>query len=162
MRNEYRIYESIEEWRERARTLFGDNPRKWRHCCPVCGNVASVQDFLDAGVSVENVSCYAFCCCIGRLVKTEGTGEVTAREADIKAGRMTLNEYAIFPTACDVRSNGTFGRRQTSFKVLMELLLLICLRRPTQGRWIPIGSHSLRSVRRQIENLLNWEPNGTQ
>jgi hypothetical protein len=34
-----------------------------------------------------------------------------------------------------------------------------CLRRPTQGRWIPVGSHSLRSVRPQMEDFLTEQKN---
>jgi hypothetical protein len=38
---------------------------------------------------------------------------------------------------------------------LLPIILRGCLRRPTRGRWIPVGSHSLRSVRPQRENISN-------
>ena len=51
-----------EEWVAEATRLFGADARKWRFVCPVCGHVASTQDWLDAGASESAV---AFSC-VGR------------------------------------------------------------------------------------------------
>ena len=67
-------YESIESWREEGRRRFGTNYLKWRFRCPMCGHVASVQDFKDAGAKTPNA---AYQECIGRY-----TGKGTPREGD--------------------------------------------------------------------------------
>jgi hypothetical protein len=40
---------SQEELRDEARHRFGDDPKMWAFVCPACGDVATVQDFIDAG-----------------------------------------------------------------------------------------------------------------
>lgn len=42
-------YNSVEEWKAEATRRFGPDMLKWRFRCPMCGHVASVQDFKDAG-----------------------------------------------------------------------------------------------------------------
>ena len=41
-------YNSVEEWKAEATRRFGPDMLKWRFRCPMCGHVASVQDFKDA------------------------------------------------------------------------------------------------------------------
>lgn len=38
-------YNSVEEWKAEATRRFGPDMLKWRFRCPMCGHVASVQDF---------------------------------------------------------------------------------------------------------------------
>ena len=61
-------YESIQKWRAEGTRLFGERPEDWRFKCPKCGNVATGQDFknagAEAGVMAEE--------CIGRYVKGKG------------------------------------------------------------------------------------------
>ena len=54
---------SVKEWQEEGKRLFGADIMKWRFRCPMCGHVASVQDFKDAGADSPNA---AFQECIGR------------------------------------------------------------------------------------------------
>lgn len=51
-----------EEWKAKARRLFGDDPLKWRFVCPVCKHVACVDDWRKAGAPEGTV---AFSC-VGR------------------------------------------------------------------------------------------------
>ncbi len=55
-------YETIAEWQEKARELFGKDPMKWRFVCPVCGHSQSVQDYKDAGAP-SDVAAFS---CVGR------------------------------------------------------------------------------------------------
>lgn len=47
-----------------ARAAFGNDPKKWAFRCPSCGDVASIQDFIDAGVNQRRIGQE----CIGRLL----------------------------------------------------------------------------------------------
>ena len=67
-------YNSIEDWRAEAARRFGSDPLKWKFRCPMCGHVASVQDFKDAGAKSPNV---AYQECIGRY-----TGKGAPKEGD--------------------------------------------------------------------------------
>lgn len=53
---------TLEEWRAKGATLFGDDPMKWKFVCPVCEHVASVQDWKDAGAPQDS----AGFACVGR------------------------------------------------------------------------------------------------
>lgn len=37
-----------EEWLAEGESRFGADIRKWKFVCPVCGHIASVQDYQDA------------------------------------------------------------------------------------------------------------------
>ena len=50
------------EWSAEGERRFGEDLLKWKFVCPVCGHVASVQDYRDVGAPLEAV---AFSC-IGR------------------------------------------------------------------------------------------------
>lgn len=66
-----------EEFLAEARRRFGEDPKKWKVVCPACGTVQSIQQFIDAGVSAEDISsCFAFSC-IGRFTK-QGDAGITA------------------------------------------------------------------------------------
>ena len=49
------------EWKAEGAKRFGTDPSKWKFVCPVCGHVASVQDWKDVGA----FECAGFSC-IGR------------------------------------------------------------------------------------------------
>lgn len=53
----------VNEWMEEGVRLFGHDFNKWKFKCPICGHVASIQDFRDAGAKDPNV---AYQECIGR------------------------------------------------------------------------------------------------
>lgn len=58
---------------------FGTDPMQWRFVCPVCGHVASVEDWQKAGAEENEV---AFSC-IGR--HTEGSKEAfSSKKANAK------------------------------------------------------------------------------
>ena len=43
------ITQTVEEWHREGEQRFGEDERKWAFKCPMCGHVATVQDFIDAG-----------------------------------------------------------------------------------------------------------------
>lgn len=45
-----------------ARERFGDDPKAWAFVCPACGDIASAQDFIDAGADPVAIGQH----CIGR------------------------------------------------------------------------------------------------
>ncbi len=53
---------SESDWKAEAARRFGPDPMAWRFVCPVCGHVASVKDWRDAGAGNGEV---AFSC-VGR------------------------------------------------------------------------------------------------
>lgn len=65
-----------------ARERFGDDTAKWSFVCPHCGDVASVQDFVDAGdgnrVGQE---------CIGRLRGALKRGTKASRDGIVRGER---------------------------------------------------------------------------
>jgi len=52
-----------EEWKAEAQRRLGENFMNWKFKCPMCGHVASVRDFKNAGASDPNC---AYTECIGR------------------------------------------------------------------------------------------------
>lgn len=67
-------YNSVEAWKAEATRRFGPDMLKWRFRCPMCGHVASVQDFKDAGAKSPNC---AYQECLGRY-----TGKGTPKKGD--------------------------------------------------------------------------------
>jgi len=55
---------TFDEWDKKGIELFGEDRLKWKFKCPICGHVASVQDYKDAGAQDGAVG-YS---CIGRWV----------------------------------------------------------------------------------------------
>jgi len=53
---------TLAAWRAKAVELFGEDNMKWKFVCPICGHVASVQDWKDAGAPATAT---AFSC-VGR------------------------------------------------------------------------------------------------
>lgn len=58
---------TYEEWVDKAKELFGDDPMQWKFVCPSCGHVTSVQDWADAGADEGEV---AFSC-VGRALGSQ-------------------------------------------------------------------------------------------
>ena len=67
-------YSSVKEWQDEAVRRFGPDYLKWKFRCPMCGHVASIQDFKDVGADSPNV---AYQECIGRY-----TGKGSPKEGD--------------------------------------------------------------------------------
>ena len=59
---------NVEEWRTEGERLFGRFIEDWKFKCPRCGNIASGQEFKDAGADTNSI----YCECIGRYVKGKG------------------------------------------------------------------------------------------
>lgn len=57
-----------EEWLAEGEKLFGNDYVNYKFKCPQCGNVASGQEFKDAGTSPSAM----YCECIGRHVEGKG------------------------------------------------------------------------------------------
>lgn len=58
-------YNSVEEWNNEAKRRFGPDYLNWKFRCPMCGHVASIQDFKNAGAKSPNA---AYQECIGRYM----------------------------------------------------------------------------------------------
>jgi len=66
-----------DELRQEARRRFGEDPKAWAFVCPTCGDVATVQDFMDAGdADAARIGQE----CIGRLL---GSGAAVRRRGKI-------------------------------------------------------------------------------
>ena len=63
---------TLAAWRAKAVELFGEDNMKWKFVCPICGHVASVQDWKDAGAPMQSA---AFSC-VGRWA---GVNPATAK-----------------------------------------------------------------------------------
>lgn len=65
---------TVDEWRAEAIRRFGDDYMAWKFVCPMCGHVASIRDFREAGA--ESPNC-AYQECIGRY-----NGKGSPKEGD--------------------------------------------------------------------------------
>lgn len=70
---------TLDEWRAKATELFGEDFMKWKFVCPVCGHVATVQDWKDAGAPVQSA---AFAC-VGRWAGANSANTATAKKASV-------------------------------------------------------------------------------
>jgi hypothetical protein len=62
---------TIDEWQAEATKRFGDEPGNWKFVCPICKNVAAVDDFKpfkDRGATPDSARCE----CIGRYTLPKG------------------------------------------------------------------------------------------
>lgn len=78
---------SKDQWFKEGVALFGKNLSDWKFVCPICGNVASIREFEQAGASRDS----AYQECIGRYVG--------GRSAMIEVGQ----------TPCDYAAYGLIG-----------------------------------------------------
>lgn len=56
------ITQTLHEWKEEGKKLFGEDFISWKFKCPACGHVASGQDFKDLGCDPNDM----YQICIGR------------------------------------------------------------------------------------------------
>ena len=61
---------SVKDWRSKAEKLFGKDMKQWRFKCVSCGNIQTIQDFIDADIDAP--VCKAHFSCIGRWKKGVG------------------------------------------------------------------------------------------
>jgi hypothetical protein len=62
---------TVEEWQAEGIKRFGSDNHKWKFACPICGNVAAVEDFRpfkDRGATANSATCE----CIGRYTGVDG------------------------------------------------------------------------------------------
>lgn len=59
-----------EDWVTELKKRFGDDPKKWQFVCPSCGNIQTIQDFID--YNIENPEGKVYYNCIGRYVQGKG------------------------------------------------------------------------------------------
>jgi predicted RNA-binding Zn-ribbon protein involved in translation (DUF1610 family) len=89
----------VKECLAEGRELFGRDIMKWKFRCPMCGHVASVQDFKDAGADNPNDS---FQECIGRY---RGAGSPGAPDGN--------------PNGCNWAAYGLFGIPNNKGRLVM-------------------------------------------
>ena len=56
---------TYEEWKAEGVKRFGERQNDWNFVCPVCGHIASIQDYIDAGAPDGAIGFS----CIGRWKK---------------------------------------------------------------------------------------------
>ncbi|MFD0868805.1 VVA0879 family protein [Paenibacillus residui] len=66
------LKQPLNGWLEEAKARFGDKTADWKFVCPRCGNVQTPQDFVTAGVRVEEAANIAYQQCIGRVAVDKG------------------------------------------------------------------------------------------
>lgn len=66
--NERGKFYTREEWVAEGERLFGTDYTKYRFKCPNCGNIATGQEFKDAGLDPNDM----YCECIGRHIPGKG------------------------------------------------------------------------------------------
>lgn len=64
--------QTLAEWTNEGKQLFGKDFLEWKFECPVCGHVASIRDFKEVGADPND----AYQMCIGR-VNGKGTKNQT-------------------------------------------------------------------------------------
>lgn len=79
----------VKDWLAEGRRLFGEDIMNWRFCCPMCGHVAAVRDFKDAGADDPNDALQE---CIGRY---KGAGSPGSPDGN--------------PNGCNWAAYGLFG-----------------------------------------------------
>ena len=66
---------TIQEWREEGTRRFGEDYMDWKFERPMCGHIASIRDFMEAGAKGPNCACQE---CLGRYT---GKGSPKAGDA---------------------------------------------------------------------------------
>ena len=79
----------LKEWMAEGERLFGKDFMQWKFRCPMCGHVASIREFKEAGAKDPNV---AYQECIGRY---RGAGAPGAKDGN--------------PDGCNWAAYGLFG-----------------------------------------------------
>ncbi len=60
--NKY-ITQTVQEWLEEGKRLFGEDFSKWKFRCPACGHIASGQEFKELKADPNDM----YQICIGRI-----------------------------------------------------------------------------------------------
>ena len=63
---------SRDVWLEKAKALFGEDPKDWKFKCVSCGKVQTAMDFINAGIEKKKANQLVYQECIGRHVKNIG------------------------------------------------------------------------------------------
>ncbi|HBZ67561.1 MAG TPA: hypothetical protein DEO70_12055 [Bacteroidales bacterium] len=59
-----------DDWISALKARFGDDPKLWAFKCPACGNIQTIQDFLDHNIETPEKKVYFNC--IGRYINGIG------------------------------------------------------------------------------------------
>lgn len=63
---------TLAEYKGEGERLFGNDVAKWKYRCARCGEVQTLQDFIDAGLTEREAWKYIAFSCIGRFVEGRG------------------------------------------------------------------------------------------
>jgi len=61
---------------------FGPDPKRWAFVCPICGDVACAQDFIDAGANPDKVGQECIGRSLGVLKRDQPKGGYKGRGCD--------------------------------------------------------------------------------
>ncbi len=95
---------TLAEWQAEGRRRFGEDSNNWKFVCPICGRVASAQDWRDAGADDGEI---AFSC-IGRRIdgSREAFGHTGPGPCNYTGGGLfALNPIAVnFPNGLSMNA----------------------------------------------------------
>lgn len=84
---------------------FGSDPKRWAFVCPSCGDVASVQDFIDAGAKTGRVGQECIGRSLGALKREQPKGGYKDRGCDWCAyGLFRGPMFVVMPDGREVAS----------------------------------------------------------
>ena len=86
---------TLKEWLSEGEKRFGEDKLKWKFKCPMCGHIASIEDFKNEGSTNPND---AYLNCIGRF-----TGKGSPKKGD--------------SSGCNRAAYGLFGIPKGGIKV---------------------------------------------
>ena len=87
-----RIKMTRKEWEAEGVRRFGENRKNWKFICPVCGHVASVQDYLDVKADDGDIGI----ACIGRYSKERIFKAFGSNPKNIKKSPCDYAGYGLF------------------------------------------------------------------
>lgn len=93
------------DWESKGRELYGDNVMDWKFRCPVCGHVATPQDYKNAGAPETTI---AFSC-VGRWTGAESSFDKTSPCNYAGGGLFLLNPILIIDEDGTEYSRFDFG-----------------------------------------------------
>jgi hypothetical protein len=110
------LHYTEDQWRAEGERRFGRDMMKWRFVCPICGNIASCEDFrqyADKGATPNSATCE----CIGRYTgakdsfdknvkpcKYAGYGLFRLSPIRIDRGDVETHCFAFAETATETRT----------------------------------------------------------
>ena len=82
----------VSEWLAEGKRRFGNDPKLWQFRCPVCGNIQTMQDFMQVGAQAQS----AYQECIGRHLPNRASNLAGTPSKDGKKSPCDYAAYGLF------------------------------------------------------------------